>query len=301
VSALVAVRVVPIEYAVAVDRYLAQASLSPASRRVYRISLTGWAWPLVDRLPPPGRGRRLAKPPIVPLAVLDSGAAPARLAAAIEHRARHAQQRTVDREISVLRSAVAWWRYQQWIFTDPTAGLGQAAAEGVTGGPAAGRFAAGRPSAHRSARPPLTPAQRAVLFASPASLRDQALWHLLQDCGAPVPDVLGLDADAVHPASGRVRSAAGGHLYLSQGTADLLGWLLAGRRAGPVFLTDRKAPAGTRPADICPLTGRARMSYRRAAELFTEHTRPLDPDGRGWVLHQLRRPTGLSQRPRRRP
>jgi hypothetical protein len=81
----------------------------------------------------------------------------------------------------------------------------------------------------------------------------------------------------------------------------LLGWLLAGRRAGPVFLTDRKAPAGTRPADICPLTGRARMSYRRAAELFTEHTRPLDPDGRGWVLHQLRRPTGLSQRPRRRP
>jgi integrase/recombinase XerD len=31
---------VPVEYAVAVDRYLAGASLGAASRRVYRISLT---------------------------------------------------------------------------------------------------------------------------------------------------------------------------------------------------------------------------------------------------------------------
>jgi integrase/recombinase XerD len=29
------------------------------------------------------------------------------------------------------------------------------------------------------------------------------------------------------------------------------------------------------------------MSYRRAAELFTALTRPLDPGGRGWTLHQL--------------
>jgi integrase/recombinase XerD len=29
------------------------------------------------------------------------------------------------------------------------------------------------------------------------------------------------------------------------------------------------------------------MSYRRAAELFTELTRPLDPAGHGWTLHQL--------------
>ena len=37
----------PVEYAVAVERFLAQACLSPASRRVYRISLAGWAWALV--------------------------------------------------------------------------------------------------------------------------------------------------------------------------------------------------------------------------------------------------------------
>jgi integrase/recombinase XerD len=32
------------------------------------------------------------------------------------------------------------------------------------------------------------------------------------------------------------------------------------------------------------------MSYRRAAEIFTAHTAALDPAGRGWTLHQLRRP-----------
>jgi len=31
------------------------------------------------------------------------------------------------------------------------------------------------------------------------------------------------------------------------------------------------------------------MSYRRAAEIFTAATRPLDPAGRGWTLQQLSR------------
>ncbi len=35
------------------------------------------------------------------------------------------------------------------------------------------------------------------------------------------------------------------------------------------------------------MTGQARMSYRRAAEIFTALTRPLDPAARGWTLHQL--------------
>jgi hypothetical protein len=40
---------------------------------------------------------------------------------------------------------------------------------------------------------------------------------------------------------------------------------------------------------LCPLTGRGRLSYQRAAALFRQATRPLDPDGRGFTLHQLRR------------
>jgi len=39
---------------------------------------------------------------------------------------------------------------------------------------------------------------------------------------------------------------------------------------------------------VCPVTSRARLSYRRAAELFTQATRPLTKYGKGWTLHQLR-------------
>ncbi|HEX5191139.1 MAG TPA: hypothetical protein VFW16_16475 [Streptosporangiaceae bacterium] len=75
----------------------------------------------------------------------------------------------------------------------------------------------------------------------------------------------------------------------SAGTSDLIGWLLTGRAHGPVFLTGRRAPAHVTRRDVCPLSGRARMSYRRAAEIFTAHTAALDPRGRGWTLNQLRR------------
>ena len=56
----------PVEYSAAVDRYLDQAALGAASRRVYRISLTGWAWPLVGKPVPSGAQRRSATPPLVP-------------------------------------------------------------------------------------------------------------------------------------------------------------------------------------------------------------------------------------------
>ena len=64
---------VPVEYAVAVDQYLEWAALSSASRRVYRISLASWAWPLVGKAVPRGTERRGAVPPVVPLALLDAG------------------------------------------------------------------------------------------------------------------------------------------------------------------------------------------------------------------------------------
>ncbi|AKZ60435.1 putative plasmid multimer resolution protein [Streptomyces ambofaciens ATCC 23877] len=72
---------------------------------------------------------------------------------------------------------------------------------------------------------------------------------------------------------------------------------IARRTRGPLFLTDRKAPAGTPTLDVCPETGRARLSYRRAEEICEESTRLLaDPlaspedimDLGGWTLHRLR-------------
>ena len=86
-------------------------------------------------------------------------------------------------------------------------------------------------------------------------------------------------------------------LKTTTGTAQLLPRLIARRTRGPLFLTDRKAPAGTPTLDVCPETGRARLSYRRAEEIFEENTRLLaNPlaspedieDLDGWTLHRLR-------------
>ncbi len=262
------VNIVPVEYAVAVDRFLAESDLAPGSRRVYRISLTSWTWALVGSVAPAGTGRRKASPPVVPLAMLDDPSARPRLAAAVEQRRRQAGTRTVNRELSALRSAISWWQFRDWVRTDPTLGLRQ-------------------PGSLLTPLQPLSDVQVAALFRLPAGLREQAFWHLLRDSGASAQAVLALNAHMVDGRSRRARTDAE-PIAWSAGTWQLLSWLLAGRRDGPVFVTDRRAPAGTSASDRCPLTGRGRMSYRRAAEIFTEHTRPLDPAGRGWMLHQLR-------------
>jgi integrase len=261
----------PIEYSAAVDRYLDQAALGAASRRVYRISLTGWAWPLVGKPAPSGPQRRSAMPPLVPLALLDDPGTGDRLAAALADRAARADARTVNRELSALRSAVGWWRGQGWVSADPTSGL-----------------------RHRQPTAPAAPLRAAEvrdLFGRAAGLREQALWRVLYDSGAPAGEVLALDAHQLdlsrHGVRGRADGGSRTGIQWQEATSQVLRWLLSGRTWGPVFLTDRKAPARTATADVCPLTGQARMSYRRAAEIFAALTRPLDPAGRGWTLHQL--------------
>src|SRR4051812_19511812 len=69
----------PVEYVVAVDRYVSAAGLGAGSRRIYRIALTTWAWAWVDRTAPLGEERRNATPPAVPLALLDTPQAALRL------------------------------------------------------------------------------------------------------------------------------------------------------------------------------------------------------------------------------
>jgi integrase len=261
----------PVEYTGAVDRYLDQAALSVASRRVYRISLVGWAWPLVGKPVPSGAERRRATPPLVPLALLDDPDTGGRLAAALAERSAMTDARTVNRELSALRSAVGWWRDQGWIDADPTTGLRhrQPAAPGR----------------------PLDDGQVSDLFGLAPGLREQAFWRVLYDSGAPAGEVLAMDAHQLDLLRHRVRARPDGRsrtgIEWQGGTSQVLRWLLSGRTWGPVFLTDRRAPAKAAPADVCPLTGQARMSYRRAAEIFTALTRPLDPAGRGWTLHQL--------------
>ncbi|MFF2630535.1 hypothetical protein ACFVUN_32810 [Kitasatospora griseola] len=261
----------PVEFAVAAEHYLAEARLSEGSRRVYRIALHTWAWLLVGRTPPVGAERRRAAPPVLPLALLDGPDAPRRMAEAFAARAEAVGARTANRELSALRAAARWWCARGWLAADPAEGL--------------------RPLPAAVAEPALTDAQVRAVLALRAPLREKVLWHLVRESGASIERLLALDVDRLDPADRQARPVAGERpLRWRGGAARLLPLLIAGRSAGPLFLTDRRAPAGTPERDRCPLTGRARLSYRRAAELFTAATAPLDPAGRGWTLHRLAEP-----------
>ncbi|MET4646051.1 integrase [Streptomyces atratus] len=243
----------PVEYAVAVDRYLSAASLGTNSRRIYRIALITWAWAMVDRTPPVGADRRNAVPPALPLALLDADHASPRLEKALAARSVVVGVRTANRELSILVGAVNWWRAQSWLTGDPTAGL--------------------RPLPHP--KPPADGARintlqvRAIL-GLPTSLREQTFWHLLYESGAPIERALALDVDDLDVPGRRTLQRADPPVHWGEGTARLLPLLVLGRVDGPLFTTSR-----------------GRLSYRRAAEIFSAATGPLDPRGRGWALRQL--------------
>ncbi len=278
-GAVTAVAPPPLDYATAVDRYLAAAALTTASRRVYRVSLTTCAWLLAGDRPPASRRGRV--PPVVHLAVLDDPNLPARLAAGFAERAATTGPATVNREGAILHGAVRWWRAQGWIAADPSADLP-------------------RHVTVRSRRRDLAPAEVAAVLRLDVDLRERTLWRLVQETGAPAEDLLSLDVGDVDLATGSARP------HVGRGVAEPIRWgpragrllrrLLRGRIAGPLFLTERAAHSRAAPDDLCPVTGRGRLSHRRAAEIFTAATRALDPQGAGWTLEQLRRSALVGRR-----
>ena len=266
----------PTSYAAAVDAYLTAAGVSSNSARVYRVSLATWAWLLAGEQTPAGRARRGASPPDIGLALLDDPATAGCAASTFAARAALADADTVNRELSVLRAAINWWQSQGWLGSDPTAGIER------------------RPAPPDRTRA-LTRARVEQLWRLDVGLREKTYWRLLYDAAARAEEILNLDIDDLGLADKRARVTSKGSavewIHWQSGSAQLLPRLLAGRRRGPVFLTDRAAPVRTPSLDTCPVTGRARLSYRRAAELFDRATRPLaDPEHRqhGWTLHQLR-------------
>ena len=119
------------------------------------------------------------------------------------------------------------------------------------------------------------------------ALRDKALWRLLYETAARATEALCLNVEGLDVPNRRaaIRGKNGEIDYLHWQTASghLISRLIGGRTAGPVFITDRRASPSRAPAagDVCPQTGRARLSYRRARELFAAASG-------GWTLHQLR-------------
>ncbi len=118
-------------------------------------------------------------------------------------------------------------------------------------------------------------------------LRERALWRLLYDSAARADEALGLDVGDIDLANRQARARTKGEhtrpLYFQTAAARLLAKLTAGRQAGPVFLTERRAAAHRvmAEADLDPASGRARLSYEMAEQLFKRYTG-------GKTLHQLR-------------
>ena len=127
-----------------------------------------------------------------------------------------------------------------------------------------------------------------------APLRERTLWTLLYESGSTVTALLALNVQDLDLPERRARRAdrrpdqrpdrRGAWITWRSKTAALLSELLDGRTQGPVFLTDRRpgpARAGIlSAADVCPYTGRGRLSYERAEFLCKSAT--------GLALRQLR-------------
>ena len=267
----------PVEYAVAVDRYLGASRLSAASCRVYRSALETWAWLLVGRIPPSGIARRAARGPVVPLSRLDGVRSAETVLGALDRRALQVDRRTFVREASILRNATHWWAAQGWIGPDAEVAV-----------KARGRVSV----APDRIDAPAAMIDPAAVFGLRAPLREQALWRLVYEAAAPIEHLLALDTSDLDFPRARVRRQAEPRAVdrIDWGplSAEVLPLLTIGRAAGPVFLTERRAAARTPATDRCPYTHHARLSPRRAAELFQQATRILDPADRGWNLRDLR-------------
>ncbi|MGH3192898.1 MAG: hypothetical protein ACRDOL_37730 [Streptosporangiaceae bacterium] len=165
---------------------------------------------------------------------------------------------TVNRELSVFKAATTWWRSRGWITTSPVAGIER------------------RPAPPDRTRA-LARRQIDDLYEVKAGLREKTLRRLLFESAARAGEVLSLNIEDLALPGKRAKVIAKGGatewIHWQSPTAQLLPRLISGRTRGPLFLTERMAPSWTPTPDVCPATKRARLSYRRAAEMFEEATR----------------------------
>ena len=190
---------------------------------------------------------------------------------------------TFNRHLDALRSAASFWAGQGWLAADPARRL---------------RRRGRAPDRTRA----IPAADIEAILGMDAPIREKTLWTMLYETAARSSEVLALDIEDLDRRNRRSKVTRKGSavdiIVWQTGTARLLPRLLDGRTRGPVFLTGRRARVALAAADLDPATGRARLSYRRAEEIFNEMTKPLahpditDPaqpaDAPGWTLHDLR-------------
>lgn len=182
---------------------------------------------------------------------------------------------TWNRHVATISSLLSFCVRQGWIASSPAQALE--------------RHTTRRTARQRERSQPITYEELAQLWtAKRIDVREKALWRFLYDTAARAAEALSVDVEDLDLEDYKALVVGkGGNteaVYFGAGTARLLYRLVAGRETGPLFVTHKQPTAAKRPAqaDLDPSTGRARLSYRRAAEIFREAT-----NGR-WRLHQLR-------------
>jgi integrase len=180
---------------------------------------------------------------------------------------------TWNRNLDAIRSAQRYWQDRQWMNTiDLTAALRRRQRR------ADRSRALSRPDVER------------LLTREDIDLRERVLWRMLYETAARSAEVLRLDVEDLDLANRRTKvtrkGGAADTIVWDTATARLLPRLLKGRKHGPVFLTERRSRVELPPRDVDRDSGKARLSYRRAAEIFEETT--AGEHGGPWTLHQLR-------------
>ena len=233
----------------AVDRFLTARALSPRSKPIYAYTLT--------RV-----GERL------PVTRLDD-LTPATIEQALADAYPSAAAASWNRHVATVRSFLAYTTKQGWTPPDLANTL-ERRREVIDHTKALDRAAVAR-----------------LLTRKDIPVRERCLWRMLYETAARAEEILSLNVEDLDLAQRRAvtirKGGAIDTIHWQTGTARLLPYVIAGRTDGPLFLAarpvqQRRAPAVT---DIDPTTGLARLSYRRAAEIFKEATG-------GWTLHQLR-------------
>lgn len=199
----------------------------------------------------------------LPIAGLD----PLRLQSVLEQRWGTSSPATWNRQVATLGSFLAYCRRRSW--------LGDVALNATRR----------REHEDRTRSVPAVELDR-LWRRDDVALRDKALWRLLYESAGRASEVLSINVEDIDVANKRVRVRSKGgaidFIHFQTGSARLLPRLIVGRTSGPLFLADRRPAPARAPAtvDIDPESGRARLSYRRAEEIFHAAT--------GWTLHQLR-------------
>jgi integrase/recombinase XerC/integrase/recombinase XerD len=192
---------------------------------------------------------------------------PERFAEWFAARWAHRAPSTWNVSLDAVRSAAAYWQRQGWLAADPSRMLERR-----------------KPRPDRSRALSRAEVEQ-LLTREDIPLRERTLWRMLYETAARSAEVLRLDVEDLdlpnRKAKVRRKGGAVDVIVWQTGTARLLPRLLKGRRTGPVFLTDRRARVQLPPCDIDPVSGRARLSYRQAEDLFKAASG-------GATLHQLR-------------